>query len=349
MVAGGGSQPGQRVHIHSQTFLEAGLELEAAGEEARARPRGEKGREPDQVVPPEVRDRLRAAILYQVSCHPLPGVTRRPPPALLLPEPRGCRRAKVVTPGGSQRLSGLRRVAGGARVQDEHVLVINKAARLAVQGGSKGERHLDGMLHCFSSEKGGERARLVHRLDRDTSGCLVLGRTRHATAELARAFKVHSARARALCTPLCQSSRVPCQGCWPPPCTLPLGATWRAGPAPPCALLVSVSRIWCIITKQLRNGVAKAPGLPVMLSPLAATLSRQPRGAPLSLREKGGFSRCVARTFSQGPVAVPTTGRESVQDLLGDRRFCPPPLARHGTHPTLSAANRVALPPSTPG
>jgi len=69
------------------------------------------------------------------------------------------------------------------------VLVINKAARLAVQGGSKGERHLDGMLHCFSSEKGGERARLVHRLDRDTSGCLVLGRTRHATAELARAFK----------------------------------------------------------------------------------------------------------------------------------------------------------------
>ena len=44
--------------------------------------------------------------------------------------------------------------------QDEDLFVLNKPARLAVQGGSKGERHLDGMLHLFA-EEGAERPRLV--------------------------------------------------------------------------------------------------------------------------------------------------------------------------------------------
>ncbi|MEM6650574.1 MAG: RluA family pseudouridine synthase, partial [Pseudomonadota bacterium] len=60
---------------------------------------------------------------------------------------------------------------------------------LAVQGGTKTTRHLDGMLGAL--EEGGERPRLVHRLDRDTGGLMVLGRTRKSAAQLAEAFRHH--------------------------------------------------------------------------------------------------------------------------------------------------------------
>ncbi|RVU34678.1 RluA family pseudouridine synthase [Hwanghaeella grinnelliae] len=71
---------------------------------------------------------------------------------------------------------------------DDDVLVINKPAGLAVQGGTKTERHLDGMLSALA-DKGGERPRLVHRLDRDTSGVMMLAKTRAAATRLGDAFK----------------------------------------------------------------------------------------------------------------------------------------------------------------
>ncbi len=77
--------------------------------------------------------------------------------------------------------------------KDDEVLVINKPAGLAVQGGTKTTRHLDGMLDAFRFGAD-ERPRLVHRLDRDTSGVLVLARTRQAAQALARAFKARSTR-----------------------------------------------------------------------------------------------------------------------------------------------------------
>ncbi len=70
--------------------------------------------------------------------------------------------------------------------EDEQVIALNKPAGLAVQGGSKTTRHIDGMLGALARQ--GERPRLAHRLDRDTSGVLLLGRTAAATAALARAF-----------------------------------------------------------------------------------------------------------------------------------------------------------------
>lgn len=72
--------------------------------------------------------------------------------------------------------------------KDADVIVLNKPAGLAVQGGSKTVRHLDGMLDGlkFDSEK---RPKLVHRLDRDTSGCLVLARHPRAAAFLGEAFR----------------------------------------------------------------------------------------------------------------------------------------------------------------
>ena len=72
--------------------------------------------------------------------------------------------------------------------KDKDVLVVNKPAGLAVQGGTKTERHLDGMLDGLA-DKNGERPRLVHRLDRDTSGVMMLARTREAAARIGHALK----------------------------------------------------------------------------------------------------------------------------------------------------------------
>ena len=77
--------------------------------------------------------------------------------------------------------------------RDDAVIVLNKPPGLAVQGGSGTERHLDGLLDalCFGSD---ERPRLVHRLDKETSGVLVLARTAAAAAFLARAFRDKTTR-----------------------------------------------------------------------------------------------------------------------------------------------------------
>jgi 23S rRNA pseudouridine955/2504/2580 synthase len=70
---------------------------------------------------------------------------------------------------------------------DDSVIVLNKPHGLAVQGGPGITRHLDGALDALTFD--GERPRLVHRLDRDTSGVLVVARTQAAASHLARAFR----------------------------------------------------------------------------------------------------------------------------------------------------------------
>jgi 23S rRNA pseudouridine955/2504/2580 synthase len=77
--------------------------------------------------------------------------------------------------------------------ENRDVLVLNKPFGLAVQGGSGTTRHVDGMLDALRGEDG-QRPRLVHRLDKDTSGCLVIAKTRLAAAELAKTFRSRSAR-----------------------------------------------------------------------------------------------------------------------------------------------------------
>jgi len=73
--------------------------------------------------------------------------------------------------------------------EDADIIALNKPAGLAVQGGTKTRKHVDGMLPALAG-KDGERPRLVHRLDRDTSGVLVLGRTAQATRALNDAFRL---------------------------------------------------------------------------------------------------------------------------------------------------------------
>ena len=76
---------------------------------------------------------------------------------------------------------------------DEDVIAINKPAGLAVQGGSGTDVHVDGLLDTLQLD-GPERPRLVHRLDKDTSGVLLLARTGKAAAVLTRAFKDKTTR-----------------------------------------------------------------------------------------------------------------------------------------------------------
>lgn len=77
--------------------------------------------------------------------------------------------------------------------QDKAVIVLNKPPGLPVQGGTKSERNLDAVLAATADSFGG-RPLLVHRLDRDTSGVLVLARNPNAARFLAAAFRGKAAR-----------------------------------------------------------------------------------------------------------------------------------------------------------
>ena len=72
--------------------------------------------------------------------------------------------------------------------RDDQVIALAKPAGLAVQGGSGVTRHLDGMLESLRFDRS-EPPRLIHRLDKDTSGVLLLGRTAQAAAALGKAFR----------------------------------------------------------------------------------------------------------------------------------------------------------------
>jgi len=77
--------------------------------------------------------------------------------------------------------------------EDDDIYVFNKPHGLAVQGGSGTPRHIDGMLKSLPNRKG-EAPRLVHRLDRDTSGCLLVAKTRAAASHFGTVFRSRSAR-----------------------------------------------------------------------------------------------------------------------------------------------------------
>src|SRR5262245_58762103 len=115
---------------------------------------------------------LRLAAGQQIRVPPLGGAKPRPQPKPA-PEP-------------SER--DVRALHDAILYRDEEVLAIDKPAGLAVQGGTGLDRHLDAMLDGLRLGAP-ERPRLVHRLDRDTSGVLLLARTARAAAELTAAFR----------------------------------------------------------------------------------------------------------------------------------------------------------------
>jgi 23S rRNA pseudouridine955/2504/2580 synthase len=104
----------------------------------------------------------------------VPPLPQQPAPPVTEPRPVSARDA--------------RELQASVLYKDDDMLAIDKPAGLAVQGGSKLDRHLDAMLDVLSFGAA-ERPRLVHRLDRDTSGVLLLARNARAAAALAEAFR----------------------------------------------------------------------------------------------------------------------------------------------------------------
>lgn len=77
--------------------------------------------------------------------------------------------------------------------RDDDVIVLNKPPGLAVQGGTGIKKSVDSLLDALTFDKP-ERPKLVHRLDKDTSGILLLGRSSKAAAKLTEAFRSKTAR-----------------------------------------------------------------------------------------------------------------------------------------------------------
>ncbi len=77
--------------------------------------------------------------------------------------------------------------------KSKHAIVINKPAGLATQGGTGIRAHVDGLLDALKFERD-DRPKLVHRLDKDTSGALLIARSSRAAAHFAKAFSDRTAR-----------------------------------------------------------------------------------------------------------------------------------------------------------
>jgi len=77
--------------------------------------------------------------------------------------------------------------------RDDHLIVLNKPAGLPSQGGSKQTRHVDGLAEALTFGYD-EKPRLVHRLDKDTSGVLLLARTQRMASALTTAFRHRETR-----------------------------------------------------------------------------------------------------------------------------------------------------------
>jgi 23S rRNA pseudouridine955/2504/2580 synthase len=108
---------------------------------------------------------------------------RVPPLDLTAPAPAETRRVPTAVDDADAR--ALRTTV---LYRDDDIIALNKPSGLAVQGGSGTRRHLDGMLDALRFEAD-ERPRLVHRLDKDTSGVLVLARNAAMAARLGELFR----------------------------------------------------------------------------------------------------------------------------------------------------------------
>jgi 23S rRNA pseudouridine955/2504/2580 synthase len=111
--------------------------------------------------------------------------------------------AKRADPGDLEAIRAM------TLFEDRDVIVLNKPYGLAVQGGSGTRRHIDGMLEALADGQG-NRPVLVHRLDRDTSGVLMIAKSRKMAAELGEIFR--SRRAKKIYWALVEGVPKPAQG-----------------------------------------------------------------------------------------------------------------------------------------
>lgn len=123
----------------------------------------------------------------KASTRVLPGQSVRIPP---LPEGE----AAPPSPKSKITLSDAQMIQRAVIWRDQHIIALNKPPGLASQGGSgQGTRHVDGLTEALMFDYK-ERPVLVHRLDMDTSGVLLLARTPRVARRLAEAFRHREAR-----------------------------------------------------------------------------------------------------------------------------------------------------------
>ncbi len=106
----------------------------------------------------------------------------------LPPLPEGAASATIKKEGVKPSAADLALAESWVIYRDDHVLAINKPAGLAVQGGSGVTCHVDALLDGLKFDAP-ERPRLVHRLDKDTSGVLLLARNAATARRLANYFR----------------------------------------------------------------------------------------------------------------------------------------------------------------
>jgi 23S rRNA pseudouridine955/2504/2580 synthase len=104
----------------------------------------------------------------------------RVPPQVTAPKPAG-----LVTKDKDRDAGRLKKMI---LFEDDDVIILNKAPGLAVQGGTGLKENLDDMVSALAKQ-GQSKPKLVHRLDRDTSGVLVLARNAYAASKLTEAFR----------------------------------------------------------------------------------------------------------------------------------------------------------------
>jgi len=124
---------------------------------------------------------------------------RVPPMRLVAPDAPAAR----PSPGDREAIAEM------TLFEDRDVIVLDKPFGLAVQGGSGTKRHIDGMLEALA-DRSGDRPVLVHRLDRDTSGVLLIAKSRRIAADLGEIFR--SRRARKIYWALVEGVPKPAQG-----------------------------------------------------------------------------------------------------------------------------------------
>ncbi|MDP3338923.1 RluA family pseudouridine synthase [Frigidibacter sp.] len=118
----------------------------------------------------------------EVRIPPLPDLPAEPAPRA--PRPRG--------PGVIEADAEM--IQSCVLWKDEHIIALNKPAGLPSQGGSgQGDRHVDGLTEALMFGYK-DRPKLVHRLDKDTSGVLLLARTDRIARALSEAFRLRSTR-----------------------------------------------------------------------------------------------------------------------------------------------------------
>ncbi len=124
-----------------------------------------------------VKASTRLEVGQQVRIPPLPDSEAPPPP----------KRTRVTD-------ADAKFIRSCVIYRDDHVIALNKPPGLPVQGGSgQGDRHVDALSEALMFDMD-ERPRLVHRLDKDTSGVLILARTREAAKALTANFRHRETR-----------------------------------------------------------------------------------------------------------------------------------------------------------